>query len=207
MRRLLQSSALFIDFIQRCSHLGHRTNTPRKQLPCSSRLFNDASSCPQGMRWSDPSQLMNYRLYSNGPVISVPGMDGVTYPLLNSVSNVSLQCLCAMANALFHGQPLPDGEPMLCSILLPKKGDLSNLGNYCPLSIAAATFRILGAAIADWLQDAVQEVISPTQTGFILGHHSARNVTTLYLLQHAVATGAISDTLWVLNLDQQKAYD
>ena len=139
--------------------------------------------------------------------LSAPGMDGVTYPLLHSVSCVSLERLTAMANALLRGQSLPAGEPKLRGVLLPKKGDLSNLANYRPLSIAAATFRILGAAVAQRLQAAAQEVISATQIGFILGRHSARNVITLYLLHHAVQVGMITDTLWILNLDQQKAYD
>ncbi|KAJ1024594.1 hypothetical protein NDA13_004523 [Ustilago tritici] len=139
--------------------------------------------------------------------LSAPGMDGVTYPLLDATSAVSLPRLCAMANALFRGHPLPKGEPSLRGVLLPKKGNLSNLGNYRPLSIAAVTFRILGAAVAQGLQRAAQEVISVSQSGFILGRHSARNVITLYLLLHATQTGMIEDTLWVLNLDQQKAYD
>ena len=33
------------------------------------------------------------------------------------------------------------------------------------------------------------------------------NVVTLYLLQHAVATGRHAGPIWILNLDQQKAYD
>ncbi|KAJ1601139.1 hypothetical protein NDA14_007466 [Ustilago hordei] len=138
---------------------------------------------------------------------SAPGMDGVTYPLLRTLGEPALERLCAMGNALLRGHSLPDGEPNLRGVMLPKKGDLSQLKNYRPLSIAAVAFRILGGVVSSRLQAAAQEVIASTQTGFILGRHSASNVVTLYLLHYAVASGRHVDPIWILNLDQQKAYN
>lgn len=138
---------------------------------------------------------------------SAPGVDGLTYPLVKILGVPALERLCAMGNALFRGHSLPDGEPNLRGVMLPKKGDLSRIENYRPLSIAAVAFRILGGAISSRLQAAAQEVIASTQTGFILGRHSASNVVALYLLQHAVASGRHPGPIWILNLDQQKAYD
>lgn len=138
---------------------------------------------------------------------SAPGMDGLTYPLLRILNTPALERLCAMGNALFRGHSLPAGEPSLRGVLLPKKGDLSQLQNYRPLSISATAFRVLGGAISNRLQPAAQEVIASTQTGFVLGRHSASNVVALYLLHHAVASGRLEGPVWVLNLDQQKAYD
>lgn len=141
------------------------------------------------------------------PVDSAPGMDGLTYPLLRILGAPALERLCAMGNALFRGHSLPVGEPNLRGVLLPKKGDLALLQNYRPLSIAAAAFRILGGAVSSRLQSAAQEVIASTQTGFILGRSSTSNMVTLYLLHHAVAAGRLVGPIWILNLDQQKAYD
>lgn len=92
-------------------------------------------------------------------------------------------------------------------MLLPKKGNLPLLANYRPLSIADTDFRLLGAAVSICLQAAVQEVIPATQTGFILHRQSALNVVALYLVQHAIQAGKIDRPVWILNLDQQKAYD
>lgn len=66
---------------------------------------------------------------------SAPGMDGVTYPLLRTLGEPALERLCAMGNALLRGHSLPDGEPNLRGVMLPKKGDLSQLKNYRPLSL------------------------------------------------------------------------
>lgn len=72
----------------------------------------------------------------------------MTYPLIQCTSEASLQRLCDLANALLRGHHLPVGQPSLRGVLLPKKGDHSELRNYRLLSIAAATFRILGAVVA-----------------------------------------------------------
>ncbi|KAJ1596800.1 hypothetical protein NDA14_007558 [Ustilago hordei] len=110
-----------------------------------------------------------HSILSRSQEMSAPGLDGITYPLLCILGNTAFSRLCALGNALFHDHHLPDGKPMLWGVLLPKKGDLSLLSNYRPLSIAASSFRLLGVVISNRLQVATQEVISPSQTGFILG--------------------------------------
>ncbi|SYW81233.1 uncharacterized protein UBRO2_04150 [Ustilago bromivora] len=138
---------------------------------------------------------------------SAPGLDGLAYPILKLLGTPFLDRLSRMGNSLMAGHSLPPGLPRLRGVLLPKKGDLSSLSNYRPLSIADADIRLLGAAVSNRLQSAAQEVIPATQTGFILHRQSAFNVVALYLLQHAVHVGKLEKPIWVLNLDQQKAYD
>ncbi|KAJ1591774.1 hypothetical protein NDA12_002865 [Ustilago hordei] len=104
---------------------------------------------------------------ARSPESSAPGLDGLTYPLLQATSDIFLQRLCALGNALLRGHHLSEGEPMLRGVLLPKKGDLSQLANYRPLSIAAAAFRILGGAVSNRLQPAAAKVVHTAQTGFI----------------------------------------
>lgn len=81
------------------------------------------------------------------------------------------------------------------------------MSNYRPLSIANTAFRLLGGAVSKRLQAAASEVVHSAQTGFITGRSSASNVITVALLQHAVKSGHITENLWILNFDQQKAYD
>ncbi|SPC61488.1 uncharacterized protein UHOD_11591 [Ustilago sp. UG-2017b] len=139
--------------------------------------------------------------------MSALGLDGISYPLFHILRTTALEKLCALGNALLRGHHLPDGELMLQGVLLPKKGDLSLLQNYRPLSIADVSFCLLGGVILKHLQAAAQDVISLSQTGLILGRHSASNVVTLYLLQHTVQSGKVVGLLWILNLDQQKVYN
>ncbi|CDR98901.1 hypothetical protein [Sporisorium scitamineum] len=141
------------------------------------------------------------------PDMSAPGMDGLTFPLIRAAGDVFLERISRLGNALMRGHRLPIGEPMLRGVLLPKKGDLSLLRNYRPLSIATTAFRLLGGAVSNRLQAAASEVVHSAQTGFIAGRSSASNVITVALLQHAVKSGHIAEPLWILNLDQQKAYD
>lgn len=144
---------------------------------------------------------------ARAPDLSAPGMDGLTYPLLRAAGDPFLQLICRLGNALFRGHTLPPGEPTLRGVLLPKKGDLSQLRNYRPLSIAATAFRLLGGAISHRLQAAASDVVHASQTGFIGGRSSAMNVITLALIQHAVRSQQVAGPIWILNLDQQKAYD
>lgn len=141
------------------------------------------------------------------PDSSAPGLDGMAYPILKILGPAFLEHLSRAGNAMMTSHSLPDNLPMLRGVLLPKKGDLSLLANYRPLSIADADFRLLGVAMSYRLQAAAEEVIPPTQTGFIRYRQSAFNVVTLYLVQHAIQAGKIVEPVWVLNLDQQKAYD
>ncbi|SPC60820.1 related to Retrovirus-related POL polyprotein [Ustilago sp. UG-2017b] len=141
------------------------------------------------------------------PDTSAPGMDGLTFPLIRAAGGVFVERISRLGNALLRGHRLPVGEPMLRGVLLPKKGDLSSLSNYRPLSIANTAFRLLGGAVSKRLQAAASEVVHSAQTGFITGRSSASNVITVALLQHAVKFGHITENLWILNLDQQNAYD
>ncbi|SYW75319.1 uncharacterized protein UBRO2_00554 [Ustilago bromivora] len=91
---------------------------------------------------------------ARSPEPSAPGLNGLTYPLFQATSDVFLQRLCALGNALLRGHHLSE----------------------------AAAFRILGGAVSNRLQPAAAKV-------------------------HAVKTNHIAGPLWILNLDQQKAYD
>ncbi|SOV06864.1 uncharacterized protein UDID_17949 [Ustilago sp. UG-2017a] len=61
--------------------------------------------------------------------MSAPGLDGISYPLFRILGTTALEKLCALGNALLYGHHLPNGEPMLRGVLLPKKGDLSLLNS------------------------------------------------------------------------------
>lgn len=135
---------------------------------------------------------------------SAPGLDGLAYPILKILGVPFLERLCRAGNSLMAGHSLSFGHPMLRGVLLPKASDPSRLSNYWPLSIANMDLRFLDAAISTRLQAAAQEVIPPTQTGFIQHRQSAFNVVALYLIQHAIQAGKITTPIWVLNLDQQK---
>ncbi|KAJ1029813.1 hypothetical protein NDA13_003053 [Ustilago tritici] len=146
------------------------------------------------------------RVLRRAPALSAPGMDGLPYPLLEVIGDVALDRLCVLGNALMQGHQLPNGEPVLRGVL-PKEGVLSQLSNYRPLSIATAALRLLGGAVSNRLQSAASDTLHSAQTGFIVVRSSAINVITLYLLQRAVATSLVPGPIWILNLDQQKAYD
>ncbi|SPC65742.1 uncharacterized protein UHOD_12171 [Ustilago sp. UG-2017b] len=91
---------------------------------------------------------------ARSPESSAPGLNGLTYPLFQATSDIFLQWLCALGNALLRDHHLSE----------------------------AAAFRILGGAVSNRLQPAAAKA-------------------------HAVKTNHIAGPLWILNLDQQKAYD
>ena len=91
------------------------------------------------------------------------------------------------------------------SILLPKGGDPSDLGNWRPLTISSVVLRLFTKLLASRLENAIY--LNPRQRGFISdgGSGCADNVQCLdHLIHHAKTEGK---TIAVALLDLAKAFD
>ncbi|CEH19220.1 FOG: Reverse transcriptase [Ceraceosorus bombacis] len=98
---------------------------------------------------------------------SAPGLDGLTLQAYLASDTAAVPRLRRLINALLSGAQLPDGEPKLKGVALPKKGDLSMMSNYRPLSIANLDIRIVSKVLAERLQRVTPKIITWNQAGFI----------------------------------------
>ena len=141
------------------------------------------------------------------PRNSSPGSDGLPYSILYLLFSHPLIGSLAVNvyNDALHADVFPNlwSETRLC--LLPKKGDLSLLSNWWPISLINTDAKIFTRLVNAHLIPAVQPVISPIQTGFLPGKFIGDNGLTARLIMdyarhhHLPGVGLV--------IDQQKAYD
>lgn len=142
---------------------------------------------------------------ANNP--SAPGLDSITYVSIAIMGKPFLDALASLGNLLLQGHSLPKGEPTYQGILTPKKGSPADPKNYRLLSIASAPFCSLGKAMANRLQGVATKIINASQVGFVSGRYMDDILVSLHLLLHAALNKQLQGQVWVLSLDQHKAFD
>jgi hypothetical protein len=141
------------------------------------------------------------------PHKSSPGPDGIPYEILTvllqhpATGKLALQ---VYNEALALGR-FPASWLETCMILLPKKGDLSQLSNWRPISLINADAKIFTRLINARLMIYLNKCLSTNQMGFMPRRFIGEQGMILQCLQE-IATQAQSETIALL-LDQQKAYD
>ncbi|CAM2097764.1 unnamed protein product [Caretta caretta] len=139
------------------------------------------------------------------PTNKSPGMDGLTmefYCMFWDVLGPDL--FTAWAESLQSGVlPLSCRQAMLA--LLPKKGDLHDLRNWCLVSLLSTDYKVVAKAISLRLGSVLVDVVHPDQTYTVPGHSIFDN---LYLVWDLLELGCRDDLSFaLLSLDQEKAFD
>jgi hypothetical protein len=142
------------------------------------------------------------------PKKSSPGSDGLPYEVLNilmvmpSAANLILEVYNV---ALQHGIfPLSWDRSLMC--LIPKKGDLSEISNYRPISLVNTDAKTFTRLINQRIMQASGKIINNFQLGFIPGKYIAENAMITQLIMEDAASQSGCQGLGIL-LDQEKAYD
>ncbi|KAK4509114.1 uncharacterized protein ATC70_007464 [Mucor velutinosus] len=145
---------------------------------------------------------------SRSPTQSSPGIDGLPYQILRllfkhpSTASIGIR---VFNDALLHGT-FPASWSQTSLVLLPKKGDLSFLKNWRPISLInttdAMTFtRLLNSRLMSHLTDK----ISIQQMGFMPDRFIAEQGLILQCMQTVATRNKLTPI--ALLLDQEKAYD
>ena len=90
--------------------------------------------------------------------------------------------------------------------LIPKKGkDVRFLKNWRPISLLNTDYKILTKVLASRLQEALNVIISPDQTGYIKGRYIGENVRLIDdIIHHTTVTHSKG---YLVLLDFEKAFD
>ncbi|CAM2105798.1 unnamed protein product [Caretta caretta] len=139
------------------------------------------------------------------PTNKSPGMDGLTVEFYRVFWDVlGPDLVTVWAKSLQSGV-----LPLLCRravlALLPKKGDLRNLRNWCPVSLLGMDYKIVVKEISLRPGSVLANVIHPDQTYSVPDRSIFDN---LFLVRDLLDLGrrdGLSFTL--LSLDQEKAFD
>ncbi|KAG2189845.1 hypothetical protein INT46_009976 [Mucor plumbeus] len=140
------------------------------------------------------------------PNKSSPGPDGLPYEILTLFQHPATGRLAlTIYNDALLDSIFPPSWLETCMILLPKKGDLSFLQNWRPISLINADAKIFTRIINSRLMQYVNKCISTNQMGFIPKRFIGEQGMIVQCLQE-IASSSRSESIALL-LDQQKAYD
>ncbi|KAE8229729.1 hypothetical protein CF326_g5294 [Tilletia indica] len=134
------------------------------------------------------------------------GPDGLPYRVWVELLPVAGPLLADLANDLGSGAPL---EVQARSVILPKTGDLSDLGNYRNISISNSFVRTLARMLSARLLSAAEHLLPWNQAAFLPGRRTTLVSGILQgLTDLAASPSPLSPSAFiVISLDQRKAYD
>ncbi|KAG1135747.1 hypothetical protein G6F37_012566 [Rhizopus arrhizus] len=182
--------------------------------PDVDRYLSDIDSQP---RLSDVDQqslttpfTIDNILYQSKKVLakqSSPGADGLGYAFIHLIYCFKpLQNLVdKLYNAALSSGTFPSSWQDIRIRLLPKKGDLSSLRNWRPISLINCDAKIYTRVINQRMRLVMDNIINRYQTGFLADRFIAENGLVLNILMeqaHVERRPEIG-----LLLDQEKAYD
>lgn len=134
-----------------------------------------------------------------------PGPDGFTVEFFKKFSPLISKILSDVYNeALSAGRLPPTLNDATISLLLKKDKDPLLCSSFRPISLLNVDYKILAKLLSLRLQQILPEIISPDQTGFMLGRHSFHNTRRLF---NILNTSSSSIPEVVVSLDAEKAFD
>ena len=113
----------------------------------------------------------------------------------------------AVLEFLHTGYMIPDLNRTYI-VLIPKIKNSVKVSNYRPISLCNVIYKIIAKVLANRLKQILPQIISPTQSAFVLGRLITDNVLVAYEALHTMhgrRKGKIG-TL-AMKLDISKAYD
>ncbi|GAN00852.1 conserved hypothetical protein [Mucor ambiguus] len=173
------------------------------QTPQSDRL-SDSSHGPLCAPFS-PEDLIDGA--SRSPNKNSPGMDSLPYEVLALLFQhpASLKLALQVFDKALSTGAFPATWQETCLILLPKKGDLSQLKNWRPISVINTDAKIFTRVINHRLMIQLGTKLCTNQMGFMPQRFIGEQGMIVQCMQE-IATKTGSPAIALL-LDQEKAYD
>ncbi|XDV33218.1 hypothetical protein PO909_003724 [Leuciscus waleckii] len=135
-----------------------------------------------------------------------PGVDGLSVDFYKSFwPEIGADLHAVIKESLSSGRlPLSCRRAVL-TLLLPKKGDLSEIKNWRPVSLLCSDYKILSKALANRLSVVLEEVIHTDQTYCVPGRQIFDNIS---LVRDMFDISKLFDVdFGLVSLDQEKAFD
>jgi hypothetical protein len=141
----------------------------------------------------------------HSPRNKTPGSDGLPVELYDTFWTQLGPLLLKVFNHAHESGQMPKSCRSGVLSLLHKKGDRSNLGNYRPLTMLCADYKVISKLLATRLDNVLQQYIHPDQAGFVSGRQITDNLALLTLAQRHYYLNKLK-AIGIL-VDQEKAFD
>lgn len=134
-----------------------------------------------------------------------PGEDGITTEALKVGKPVLLPHLANLCNSILYTGKLPKNFCHSNIILLHKKGDRSDIGNYRPISLVSHIYKLFIKTIENRISSQLDSHQPPEQAGFRPAFSTTDHLHTLN--QIVEKHNEFSKPLYLAFVDYSKAFD
>ena len=137
---------------------------------------------------------------------SCPGEDGFGYVFYKAFWPVLKYTVLAVANRTLISRNLPTSQKNGIINLIPKGNkDRKYLENWRPIMLLNCCYKLISSVLARRLQEALKEIVSPDQTGFLQDRYiNENNVITCEVIEDAKRQDKLG---LMLAIDFSKAFD
>ena len=137
---------------------------------------------------------------------SAPGLDGIPYSYYKAFADPLISLLLDSWNYALASGELALSHRQSCLTLLPKKGkDLTQLGNWRPISLSACDLKIITKAYAQRLKLVLPHILCEAQAAYVPGRDISFNNRLLNMAK--IYSRKVNEDFCIVSLDARKAFD
>ena len=133
------------------------------------------------------------------------GKDEITGELLKADMNTTIDQLESLFKAIWDQEEVPKAWKQGLIVKIPKKGDLSECGNWRGISLTSVPSKVFGRVIIDRIRNGVDTKLRDEQAGFRRGRGTVEQIFILRNIIEQVVEW--QSTLYVTFVDFEKAFD
>ncbi|KAJ8029065.1 hypothetical protein HOLleu_28369 [Holothuria leucospilota] len=134
-----------------------------------------------------------------------PGLDGLTVEFFKKFWDVLGPILLRICSTIYESSEMCESMKTGMISLIPKKGDLTRLSNWRPISLLNIDYKIITKALANRISKVISSIISNDQTCCIPGRDIADNIMIIQNVIRYVNENNRNGL--ILKIDQLKAFD
>ena len=134
------------------------------------------------------------------------GPDEIPMEMIKELDDTNLEQLHKMTSEWWNNETMPIEETRARVVPIFKKGDTSDIGNYRPISLLNATYKIFTAILVERISEKLDKHLQKTQFGFRKNKSTAN---AIFLIRRLIDNAERSNKqeLHMLLLDWEKAFD
>lgn len=134
-----------------------------------------------------------------------PGADGISNELLICNKDLVIPALTYMFNEVLRNEVIPDQWMTSTIILLHKKGDKDNIGNYRPISLMSNVYKVFAKVILNRISKTLDDNQPIEQAGFRRGYSTLDHIFVVKQLFEK--SNEYKETFYCCFIDYSKAFD
>jgi len=136
---------------------------------------------------------------------TAPGIDSLSSIIIKHCGPMTADKLAEVLNRMFADNKFPASLVHANTILLFKKGDALDIGNYRPISLLSTVYKVLTRVITRRVEEVVSSKLPVEQAGFRKGYSTVDHIMSLNLLVEKCREWNLP--LHLIFIDFKKAFD